>query len=102
MIKGTFDAISALADIMSDKKPKRGRKKGKKTAAGERSYLKEVDPERIALIKETTEIYVNEGYSWVLEENPREKYTTEQLRIHLRRLKEGHRPWIYRGVLRVP
>jgi hypothetical protein len=101
MGKEGFDAVSALRSIRAEKKPKRGRKKGSKNSRP-KEYPQEVDAERIALIKETTEIYVREGYGWVIEENPREKYTTEQLRLHLNRLHEGHRPWIYRGTLRVP
>ena len=98
MGKDTFDALTALRSIRSEKKPKRGRKKGSRNNRAN-EYPTEVDPERIALIKETSEIYIREGYGWVLEDNPREKYTTEQLRIHLNRLKEGHRPWIFRGTL---
>jgi|WetSurMetagenome_2_1015567.scaffolds.fasta_scaffold118822_3 hypothetical protein len=99
-MKETFDAKSALAAIKADKKPKRGRKKGSRNGL-KNDYPPEVDPERIQLIKETIAIYEAEGYGWVIQENPREKYTTEQLRIHLGRLKQGHRPWIYRGELKV-
>jgi len=101
MIKGTFDARSALADIMSDKKPKRGRKKGGRNNH-KKDYPIEVDPERIMLIQEITEVYNREGYGWVIEENPREKYTTDQLRNHVRRLREGHRAWIMKTDWRKP
>ena len=92
MGKDTFDAKLALADIMSDKKPKRGRKKGGKNNITI-EYPKTTDSERMALMKEVEKIYVSEGFEWLLQENPREKYTTDQLRFHVERLRQGHRAW---------
>ena len=89
-----FDAKSALAEIITEikKKPRRGRKRGSRNNS-KIVYAQETDPERIALMEEITAIYIAEGYEWLLQENPREKYTTEQLRIHVQKLREGHRAW---------
>lgn len=90
----SFDVKSALAEIITEikKKPKRGRKKGSKNNV-KIEFAPETDPERISLIEEITAVYIAEGYEWLLQENPREKYTTEQLRIHVQKLRDGHRAW---------
>ena len=52
-----------------------------------------VDPVRKLLIDEIKHLYKKEGFSWLLKENPLDKYTTTQLQIHVEKLRTGYRSW---------
>lgn len=94
-------ATEVVAEMVAVEKKRRGRPKKnvdevsvpKKRGRKPKPTLQDIDPVRYQIITEIEKIYTDEGYEWLLKDNPREKYTTEQLQHHLNRLKQGHRAW---------
>lgn len=90
----TLDIDALFAAVHSPPPPKKGkrRKQGEALAAAYEAD-NDFDPRRADLIRNIRKLYADEGYAWLNDENPPEKYTTEQLEIHWKNLQAGKRAW---------